>query len=121
MLLDSNVIIDAASEEGSSSIRAIRKAKALHTTAINYIEVLGYPHLSEGQRAEFIAFFEKVDIIGVTKGIRDRAILLKRKEKLKTADAIIAATALVQDIPLVTLDSDFKHVEDLTVIHPREI
>lgn len=88
------------------------------TSDINYIEVLGYPWLNKEQREEFQAFFDKIPIIGMDQAIRDRAIHLKREEKLKTADAIIAATGLVNDISLVTRDTDFRRIKGLSVIDP---
>ena len=48
--------------------------------------------------------------------IHQRAITLRRNFKLKTPDSIIAATALDLELPLITHDSDFFEVPDLTVV-----
>jgi predicted nucleic acid-binding protein len=41
---------------------------------------------------------------------------IKRKYKIKLPDAIIAATAIYLDIPLVTFDDDFKNIEELKLV-----
>lgn len=41
---------------------------------------------------------------------------LTDKYKIKLPDAIIAATAIYLDLPLVTFDEDFKQIEELTLV-----
>lgn len=41
---------------------------------------------------------------------------IKRKYKIKLPDAIIAATSIYLDIPLVTFDVDFKNIEELKLV-----
>jgi len=48
--------------------------------------------------------------------ITNAAVLLRRKYSLKTPDSIIAATALVQKVPLVTADKDFLRISEVEVI-----
>ncbi len=49
----------------------------------------------------------------------ERAIALRQENKIGLADAIIAATALVHDLPLVTRnEEDFKHITTLRVVNP---
>jgi len=43
---------------------------------------------------------------------------IRRTRKIKTPDAIIAATAIVNDFTLLTSDSDFDHIPNLKVINP---
>lgn len=49
----------------------------------------------------------------------ERAITLRQQKKMSLADAIIAATALAHDLPLVTRNvDDFKHIAGLILINP---
>jgi predicted nucleic acid-binding protein len=49
----------------------------------------------------------------------DRSIELRRSRKMPLPDAIIAATALENDIPLVTRNTkDFRHIPDLEIVNP---
>jgi predicted nucleic acid-binding protein len=41
---------------------------------------------------------------------------LKQKHRIKLPDAIIAATAVYLDIPLITFDSDFDKIDDIKLI-----
>jgi toxin FitB len=45
--------------------------------------------------------------------IRDDAAMIKRTFKLKLPDAVIAATAMHLNAPLITRDNDFRQVAHL--------
>ena len=54
--------------------------------------------------------------------IIEQTILLRRNTKMKTPDAIIAATALVYDLTLITHNtSDFKNIQGLHIIDPYTV
>ena len=40
---------------------------------------------------------------------------------MKTPDAIIAATAIVHNLSLITSDSNFNNIQDLHVIDPQTL
>ena len=48
--------------------------------------------------------------------IKKRAIQIKQKYKIKLPDAIIAATAILYNIPFITADADFKVITELNLI-----
>ncbi|MCK6621405.1 MAG: type II toxin-antitoxin system VapC family toxin [Calditrichaceae bacterium] len=51
--------------------------------------------------------------------VAERTINLRRKKRIKLGDGIIAATALVHDLTLVTRNtSDFAGIEGLNVLNP---
>ncbi len=51
--------------------------------------------------------------------VAEAAILLRRARRMKLGDALIAATALLYDLPLVTRNvDDFKHIAGLRLINP---
>jgi predicted nucleic acid-binding protein len=61
-------------------------------------------------------------VIGLEDEIVSVAISLRRRRRMGLADAIIAATALVHSLPLITRNvEDFKSVDGLEVINPFEI
>lgn len=58
-------------------------------------------------------------IIPLDNSIADKAIELKRKTNIKLADAVIAATALMNNLSLATRNKeDFKDLEGLEVYNP---
>jgi predicted nucleic acid-binding protein len=52
----------------------------------------------------------------MSSSIRERYIEVRKKYHLKLADAIIAATAIASDIPLITSDKQFKTVKELKLV-----
>lgn len=48
--------------------------------------------------------------------INELTILLKRKNRIKLPDALIAATALYENIPLLTFDKDFIKIKELNLV-----
>jgi toxin FitB len=83
------------------------------------IEFLGWQgHSDEG----FIKCKELVElatIFPVSGQVADKAIELRRRKRIKLADAIIASTALINNLSLATSNSrDFKGIESLVLINP---
>lgn len=60
--------------------------------------------------------------IAITDDIVDKIVELTRKYKIKTPDAIIAATAITKQLTLITdNDRNFLNIKDLRVINPNKI
>jgi predicted nucleic acid-binding protein len=118
MLLDSNILIYGGKIE-HPALDAILTRTDLSTTTISRIETLGFHRLSESERHWLETAFTRMKILGLDDPISARAIALRQQRKMGLADAIIAATALVHDLPLVTRNvADFKHVAGLRLIDP---
>ena len=71
---------------------------------ISKIELLGYPKLTSHDETRIRHWLGRFDIIGLDDPIAEQAVALKRRCRLKTPDAIIAATALERHACLVTRD-----------------
>ncbi len=120
-LLDSNVFIEALGGV-SEAVRAVRiaaQADWAGYSAITRIEVFGYPQLTDlEERALYslVSEFEEVPVDGL---IVERTIALKKALRMKTPDAIIAATALIEEASLVTRNTDdFKKIKGLKLLNP---
>ena len=62
------------------------------------------------------------DVIEVDKAIINQTILLRKSRKIKLPDAIIAATAMVHELTLITHNiKDFERIERLQVIDPYTV
>jgi predicted nucleic acid-binding protein len=125
-LLDTNVWIDAYAGK-LDACRVFARARDSKNAWIGFssmtkLEVLGYPGLNptdEKTIRELLAEFEEVPILPA---ILDVAISLRRLQKMKSPDAIIAATALFQQAELVTRNtSDFKNIAGLSVLDPSKV
>jgi predicted nucleic acid-binding protein len=84
--------------------------------------VLGFPRfggLPEDRRTRLHEIVASMVELELNETVIQRAVALRRQKKMSLADAIIAATALAHDLPLVTRNvDDFKHIVGLKLINP---
>jgi predicted nucleic acid-binding protein len=124
-LIDSNVLIDymggLISAKGSDFVENLFNSQFL-ISVVTKIEVLGYndlPHKISAMR-NFVSLSE---ILPLNEIVTEKTIELKRSfRKMKLGDAIIAATAIVDNLTLITRNvNDFKFITSLTVLNPYEM
>lgn len=121
MLIDSNILIYAAEPEGAFLSQWVEDAAAC-LASVRRIEVLGFPRwhlLDETRRARLESLVGALVELPLDERTTTRAIELRREKKMSLADSIIAATALLHRLPLVTRNStDFDHIAGLEIINP---
>jgi predicted nucleic acid-binding protein len=71
---------------------------------ITQIELLSYSSLSSEEEKQIINFLDCITVIGIDNNIKNLAIVLRKKYRLKLPDAIIAATTQSLDATLFTND-----------------
>lgn len=71
---------------------------------ITEIELLGFPRLTRQDETRIRSLLSGFTVVAVDERIAAQSVVLKRRHGLKTPDAIIAATALLEDACLVTRD-----------------
>ncbi len=124
MLCDSNILIYAADPNDICCAAFVERADAV-IASVSRIEVLGFPgfvNLSEEQRRRLSDMIASMVELTLDEPVICRCIALRRQKKMSLADAIIAATALEYDLPLVTRNiNDFKHVAALGLINPFDV
>jgi predicted nucleic acid-binding protein len=118
MLLDSNIIIYAAQPEYA----ALRQFIESHTPAvsdINYIEVLGYHRLMEGDRQFLEKFFQIAKRLPLSETVVQWAVRLRQRRKMSLGDSIVAGTAIAYERVLVTHNTDdFQWIEEIRLHDP---
>ena len=88
-------------------------------SAVSYVEVLGYHALRPTEEALLRRLFETAVMLPIDQDVLDRAVRLRQQKKMSLGDALVAATALVHRLPLVTHNvDDFAWIKDLTVLDP---
>lgn len=118
MLLDSNIIIYSAIEE-QQPLRAFIKNISPAASEISRVEVLGYSKLSAVTQEFFVELFETFRLYSISEEVVDKAIELRQSRQISLGDSIIAATALVHDLELLTHNTkDFTWIPGLTVSDP---
>lgn len=118
MLLDSNILIYGA--DGShSQLDVILDRTDLAAASVTRIETLGFHRLSEVERGWLEIAFGRMRILPLDDQVEQRAIELRQQKKMALGDAIIAATALVHGLKLVTRNvDDFEHITGLELLNP---
>ncbi|NJN34863.1 MAG: type II toxin-antitoxin system VapC family toxin [Saprospiraceae bacterium] len=116
-LMDTNVAIDFLAnrfpQDASDFIENIEPL----VSVITKIEMLGWLNATPRQVKIIEEYLENVSIIGIDEQIIDSTIRIRKTNKIKTPDAIIAATALVLNCILISRNlSDFKSIENLRMI-----
>jgi|SRR6185503_757722 len=100
-LIDTNIIIDfqtrSIPKKGQDYVASAIDLKFV-ISFVSYIEVLGYKNVSE----EMENFVSLAEVIELNKSIIDQTILLRKKYKIKLPDALIAATAMVHNLVLLS-------------------
>lgn len=112
-LVDTNFLIFVSDES------AIVVPFLDYNVGISYIsemELLGVFSISKNQKEAMKKILSQCYIFECSSEIKDLAIQLKQKYKIKLPDAIIAATAIVNQLPFVTADADFKAIKELNLI-----
>jgi hypothetical protein len=121
-LIDTNTVIDYLGKNlpvnGMNFMNDIIDAVP-NVSVVTKIEVLGFNAADEHYQM-LSNFMNDATIFDLTSNIVDASILIRKKHKTKLPDAIIAATALVYDLILITRNtSDFKNITELKVIDPH--
>ena len=101
---------------GVEPARKVLKSHHIWISVITEMELLSYPPLSKKEEGLIRSFLNECIISELTKPIRDVAVYIRKKHKLKLPDAIIAATSIHLGFPVVTMDTDFNKVNELNSI-----
>ena len=85
------------------------------------IEFLGWEKHSPEGFEKCSRLIKLSNVYLIDDDIAEKTIELKRRAKIKLADAVIAATALVNNFKLVTRNvDDYKAVKELELFNPFE-
>ena len=106
-LLDTNSLIYyfQGAPQMDPVFRQIEQGNARPVVSIiTVIELLGYPRLTRQDETRIQSLLSGFTVVAVDERIAGQAVVLKRRHGVKTPDAIIAATALLENACLVTRD-----------------
>lgn len=118
ILVDSNIVINAARPE-HEALRLLIGNEDAAVSVLSRIEVLGYHRLQADERNLLERLFDSHLVLPVTDEVADRAIALRQLRRISLGDSVIAATALVAGLKLVTHNtSDFDRIDGLELDDP---
>ncbi|HVX00013.1 MAG TPA: type II toxin-antitoxin system VapC family toxin [Candidatus Babeliaceae bacterium] len=87
-----------------------------HFSVITEVELLGWHKISRKDVSTIRGALSFCVRHPLTDVILEQAISLKQTQKLKTTDALIAATAITLQIPILTADKEFAKIKGLDII-----
>ena len=115
-LLDTNILIYLSKKEIHLSSFA-QPEDELFISIITYMEALGFPFNSKNEEIIISGLCENLTVINLDEIIVKEVIRIRRNNKIKLPDAIIAATAVKNQLDLITHNSsDFNTVLSKTRI-----
>ena len=118
MLVDSNILIYAA-QLVHAHLRRFIADHAPAVSAVSYVEVLGYHQLDDEERQYLEEFFRLTQVLPLSQAVLDQAVALRQRRKMSLGDALVAGTALVHSLTLVTRNvEDFQWIQGLSLLNP---
>lgn len=94
----------------------------INVSVISKIEVLSFDPDKDDNYPILVDFFEEANIIDLSSDIVSKSIQIRQKQKIKLPDAVIAATALINGLVLVSRNTkDFNKIQGLEVIDPYRL
>ncbi|MEO8885255.1 MAG: type II toxin-antitoxin system VapC family toxin [Mucilaginibacter sp.] len=114
ILVDTNIILYLLN--GSDTIESFLQGKDIYLSFITELELIGFKNISDQEEYQINRLLRDCSVIPVNNRIKEKYIAIRKAYHLKLADAIIAATALTLDFPLITADKQFKTIKDLKLI-----
>jgi predicted nucleic acid-binding protein len=120
-LLDTNTVLDYMGNKLPGKAKKMIAQiidEEIYLSVINKIELLGFSKVEQ----DLIDFVSCSNIHPINDAVVDKTIEVRSFYKIKLPDAIIAATALTNELAIITRNTkDFEKIEGLEVLNPHEL
>ena len=122
-LWDTNIVIYFLQKQFPNSAEQFVDSTLEHSSpaisAVTEIELLCWKTDNEKDLEVLHRFVEEVIVFEIERSIRLKTADIRKTHRIKLPDAIIAATALIHNLSLITRNiKDFKRIDGLKVINP---
>ena len=114
VVLDTNIVI-YLSQKKLSIDKVLGDSNDYCISLVTYMEILSYNFHSKKEEQFIRKLISLFKIINISKIIAEKVIVLKKSRKIKLPDAIIVATALVENSILYTNDKQLHGIENLNI------
>lgn len=114
LLVDTNIVLYFL--KGNTEVQPFFYDYDILLSFITELEILAFDPLSKSEERSIKNFLDYVVVLDINSAIKKKTIQIKKKYRLKLPDAIIAATALTLDLPLLTADKAFAKIKDNRIV-----
>jgi len=118
-LADTNAIIDYLEDLLPRDAAELLDKSKFQMSVVSRMELLAWPKATPEQLTLLENFVAASNVFPLDEAIILKAIEIRKFDRLKLPDAIVAATAVVHNLKLITRNqSDFKKVASLQSLDP---
>ena len=115
-LIDTNIIIYLSQKRLKINDFA-KEGDNLYVSTITYMEALGFPFQNKEEETAITLLCDTFERFFLNEDIEQQTVLIRKTQKIKLPDAIIAATAITHHLTLVTRNSsDFSKIFGLKLL-----
>ena len=90
-------------------------------SVITQIEALSWVSPDGSKEQVVKSFINDATVLALAPAVVNQCVSIRRNRKIKIPDAIIAATAIANNLRLITSDNDFNNIPGLQVIDPLHL
>ena len=121
-IVDTNSVIDYLDNKLPGNASELIDGIDSKISVITRMELLAWPGASEQQILILNKFINASEVFALEEPVILKAIEIRKAHRTKLPDAIIAATALVNELTIITRNTkDFDKIEGLEVLNPYDI
>ncbi len=115
ILVDTNVILYLL--KGNDTLEDLLQGKDIYISFITELELIGFKNITPQEEQQIQSLLTDSTVTPLSATIKREYTSIRKKYSLKLADAIIAATAITLDMPLITADKQFSTISELNLVH----
>ena len=98
--------------EGDATVISILDGMEVFISFVSELELLGSKRATADQMKKVERLLSDTTIIDINQHVKELVIMLRKSHTIKLPDALIAATAIHMNLPLVTADKDFDRLKE---------
>jgi len=114
LFADTNVLIRLL--EGDELVATLLAGKTIYISEITEMEMQCKPNQPAEDRKLIRLLLDDCIIIELNSQVKAEAIRIRRMTRMKLMDAIVAASAVVTGLPLLTADNGFERLKTLNLL-----